>query len=111
VSATVGHEAQHTAGAPPAAKVARPKLLLFLKAKSGPCERTRGHLAQVLQHRRNHQTFDLYTIDVDTRPDLATRFQVTDPPTLVVLDGAHRLRIEQPRGAREIARALQPWLR
>jgi hypothetical protein len=49
------------AGGPP-----KPSLLFFFDARSGRSRRVEGFLAQVLQHRRNHDTFHLYRIDVPT---------------------------------------------
>jgi thioredoxin-like negative regulator of GroEL len=95
------------AGAPP-----KPSLLFFFAARSGRSRRADGFLAQVLQHRRNHDTFQLYRIDVTQHPDLATKFKVGTVPTLVVVENKQvKARFPQPRGARELARFLQPWLR
>ena len=90
----------------------RPWLIYFHSARSGPCRRVEGYLAQVLQHRRNHGTFDLYRVEVDERPDLAAKFGVERVPTLVVVeDGRVRGRLEQPRGCPPIERFLAGWLR
>jgi len=92
--------------------VRRPWLVCFYSAQSGPSRRTEGHLAQVLQHRRNHETFALYRVDVGERPDLAEKFDVDRVPTLVVVeDGRVRGRLEQPRGCAPIERLLARWLR
>lgn len=90
----------------------RPRLILFYSPVSGRCRRTEAFLAQVLQRRRNHDTFDLVRVAVDRRPDLAERFLVEDVPTLVVVEGRKvRKRIVAPSGSRELENALQPWLR
>jgi Thioredoxin len=90
----------------------RPKLLFFYAESSGRSRRAEGFLAQVLQRRRNHDTFQLYRIDYTARPDLAQRFGIENPPTLVVVENKHiRARIEQPRGCMEIQNALAFWLR
>ena len=60
---------------------ARPRLVFFYSPVSGRCRRAEGFLAQVLQRRHNHETFDLHRVSVDTRPD------------------------------RELEELLQPWLR
>jgi thioredoxin-like negative regulator of GroEL len=71
-----------------------------------------GFLAQVLQRRHNHDTFKLVRIDVDERPDLKERFAVdTVPAVLVVDDKRVCLRLNSPRGCRELEEALRPWLR
>jgi len=94
-------------GAPP-----KPSLLFFFDPRSGRSRRVDGFLAQVLQHRRNHDTFHLYRIDVTQRPDLATKFKIGTVPTLVVVENKQvKARSQQPRGARELTRFLQPWLR
>ena len=105
--------------APPSPAVAedvspaqRPRLILFHSTVSGRCRRTEAFLAQVLQRRRNHDTFDLVRVAVDHRPDLAERFLVTEIPTLVVVqDRKVRKRIVSPAGSRELEAALAPWLR
>jgi thioredoxin-like negative regulator of GroEL len=90
----------------------RPWLVYFHSARSGPCRRTEGYLAQVLQHRRNHETFALYRVDVVERPDLAAKFGVERVPTLVIVeDGRVHGRLEQPRGCPPIERFLAGWLR
>jgi thioredoxin-like negative regulator of GroEL len=95
------------AGAPP-----KPSLLFFFDARSGRSRRVDGFLAQVLQHRRNHDTFHLYRIDVTQHSGLATKFKVGTVPMLVVVEDKQvKARFPQPRGARELTRFLQPWLR
>lgn len=90
----------------------KPALVFFTSATSGHCRRVEGFLAQVLQRRRNHGTFKLYTVDVEERPDLMERFRVEEPPTLVVVEDKRvRARLEHPRGCREIESFLGPWLR
>jgi thioredoxin-like negative regulator of GroEL len=89
----------------------RPRLLFFYRPASGPCRRAEGHLAQVLQRRHNHSTFELVRISVDDRADLAERFRVETVPTiLVVHDRRVRGRLVNPRGCEPIAEELKPWL-
>jgi thioredoxin-like negative regulator of GroEL len=65
----------------------------------------------VLQRRKNHGTFIVRTVDVDERPDLASRFRVDEVPTLlVVADRRVQGRIKHPRGCRDIEAMLKPWL-
>jgi thioredoxin-like negative regulator of GroEL len=91
--------------------VVKPKLLFFFASESGRCRRTEAHVAQVLQRRRNHETFELIRIPVDRRPDLAERFRVDTVPAILVVDDRRvRARLAQPRGCRDIQRLLQPWL-
>ncbi len=91
--------------------VAQPGLVFFHSSLSGHCRRVEGFLARVLQRRRNHGTFKLYTVDEEKRPDLVERFRVVTVPTLVVVENKRvRARLEHPRGCREIERFLAPWL-
>jgi thioredoxin-like negative regulator of GroEL len=90
---------------------AKPGLVFFHSALSGHCRRVEGFLAQVLQRRRNHETFKLYVVEEADRPDLVERFGVETMPTLVVVEGKLvRAKLERPRGCREIERFLAPWL-
>ena len=90
----------------------RPRLILFYSSVSGRCRRTEGFLAQVLQRRRNHDTFELVKVPVDRRPDLASRFGVEEVPTLLVVEERKvRKRIVAPNGCRDLEAALSPWLR
>jgi len=66
---------------------AKPRLVYFFSHQSGRCRRAEGFLAQVLQRRRNHETFSLYRVDADEKPELVNRFRVENLPTLVVVEG------------------------
>jgi len=88
-----------------------PRLVFFHSALSGNCRRVEGFLAQVLQRRRNHGTFNVVRVAEEERPDLLERFRIETVPTLVVVE--HRAvkgRLERPRGCREIEGFLAPWL-
>jgi len=86
--------------------------VLFTSRVSGACRRVDGFLAQVLQRRRNHETFRLYRVDEQSRPDLVERFQVDEVPTLLVVESKSvRARLVKPRSCREIETFLAPWLR
>jgi thioredoxin-like negative regulator of GroEL len=90
----------------------RPRLIFFTSSLSGQCRRVEGFLAQVLQRRRNHSTFQVLFVDQGEHPDLVERFGVEGFPTLVVVeDRTVRARLDKPRGCREIERLLSPWLR
>jgi thioredoxin-like negative regulator of GroEL len=96
----------------PAKAENKPHLLFFYSPTNGPDRRVEGFLAQVLQRRRNHDSFAITRIDITTRADLAKRFRINDTPTiLVVTDGKVRTRFTQPTGPTAIQRQLQPWLR
>jgi len=90
----------------------RPWLILFHSAASGPCRRAEGFLAQDLQRNANHDTFRIFRVDRDSRPDVFEKFDIDVVPTLVVVEDK-RLRgaLERPRGCREIERFLEPWLK
>ena len=97
--------------APNVDPTAKPGLVFFYSSLSGHCRRVEGFLAQVLQRRRNHETFRLYRVDEEQRPDLVERFRVTSLPTLVVVERKTvQARLERPRGCRDIERFLAPWL-
>jgi thioredoxin-like negative regulator of GroEL len=90
----------------------RPRLVFFYSPASGSCRRVEGFLAQVLQRRRNHETFELVRVSVESRPDVAEHFRVETVPTIVVVeDRKVRRRIVSPRGCRELEASLRPWLR
>lgn len=90
----------------------RPQLVFFFSPQSGRCRRVEGFIAQVLQRRRNHDTFELVRVPVDTRPDLAEKFGIDAVPAIcVVQDRKLRKRIVGPRGCRELEQELDRWLR
>ena len=89
----------------------KPGLVFFHSSLSGRCRRMEGFLAQVLQRRRNHATFRVYSVARERRPDLVEKFGITAIPTLVVVENRTiRARLEGPRGCREIESFLAPWL-
>jgi len=89
----------------------KPGLVFFHSSVSGRCRRVEGYLAQVLQRRRNHETFRFYSVATEERPDLVDKFRVESLPTLVVVENKQvRARLEAPRGCRDIERFLAPWL-
>ena len=90
----------------------RPRLVFFYSPFSGRCRRVEGFIAQVLQRRHNHDTFELVRVSTDRRPDLAEKFRIEQVPTIcVVEDRKLRRTIVAPRGCRELERELEPWLR
>lgn len=97
--------------AAPAVERRQPRLVFFHSALSGHCRRVEGFLAQVLQRRHNHGTFELVRVAEEERPDLLERFKIQTLPTLVVVEGqAVAARLERPRGCRDIEGFLAPWL-
>jgi hypothetical protein len=90
----------------------RPMLLFFASATEGPSRRAESYLAQVLQRRGNHQTFQVRRVAREERPDLLDRFRVAVTPTILVVENKKvRGRLVQPRGADEIRVFLEPWLK
>jgi thioredoxin-like negative regulator of GroEL len=90
----------------------RPRLVFFFSPQSGRCRRVDGFVAQVLQRRRNHDTFELVRVPVDKRPDLAEKFGIDVVPTICIVQGRKlRKRIVAPRGCRELEHELDGWLR
>ena len=90
----------------------KPGLVYFHSSRSGKCRRIEGYIAQVLQHRRNHETFKFYAVAQEERPDLLEKFGIELTPTIVVLERQSiAARLESPRGSKEIERFLQPWLK
>jgi thioredoxin-like negative regulator of GroEL len=90
----------------------KPKLVFFYSPLSGQSRRTEGFLAQVLQRRSNHDTFQMLRINADNRLDLVQRFRVTEIPSLLVIDDRQvRARLGTPRGCTDIQHMLKPWLK
>lgn len=89
----------------------RPRLVFFYSPQSGRCRRVEGFIAQVLQRRRNHETFAFVPVSVDDHPELAAKFQIDEVPTVCVVEGRKlRARIVSPRGCKELEDALECWL-
>jgi thioredoxin-like negative regulator of GroEL len=94
-----------------ASAATRPQLLFFYSSTSGSSRRVEGYLAQVLQRRRNHDTFAIRRIDADGHRALADRFRVDELPTLIVVTEQRvQARMSRPRGCAEITELLAPWL-
>jgi thioredoxin-like negative regulator of GroEL len=88
----------------------KPRLVFFYSNRSGACRRVEAYLAQVLQRRGNHDTFEVHHVDVDVRPRLAERLRIDQLPSLcVVEDGQVQARL-RPRGCKDIKEFLAPWL-
>jgi Thioredoxin len=89
----------------------KPVLVFFYSQTSGASRRAEGFLAQVLQRRRNHDTFALRRVECGSRPDITGRFGIERLPALAVVEDKRvRAKIEQPRGCVEIQTMLAPWL-
>jgi len=95
-----------------AAGQARPRLVFFYSKASGRSRRVEGYLSQVLQRRRNHESFQLLNVDVDANADLAEHFAIDEVPTIVVVEDKRvQGRLTSPRGCRDIEQLLAPWLK
>lgn len=89
----------------------KPQLLLFSSRVSGRCRRVDGFLAQVLQRRANHATFELRHVEAEERPELHESFGIDEVPTLVVVeDGKIKGLMVDPNGCKAIETFLAPWL-
>jgi thioredoxin-like negative regulator of GroEL len=90
----------------------QPRLVIFHSERDGRSRRVTALIAQVLQERQNHSTFELCPVATDEHPELAKRFRVDRVPTLCVVVGKKlKARLEAPRTSREIREFLAPWLR
>ena len=111
-SAVVSKDADRGASVPVVEGLPRPKLVFFYTEASGRCRRVEGFIAQVLQRRHNHDTFELVRVSIDRHPELVERFQVDEVPTICVVEGRKlRKRIVSPRGCRQLEEELAEWLR
>lgn len=89
----------------------RPSLLFFYSPKSGYSRRTEGHIAQVLQAGRNHDTFRRVRVSMDDRPEVAAALDVDAEPTILVIENRRvERRIVRPKGVPAIREGLAKWL-
>jgi thioredoxin-like negative regulator of GroEL len=89
----------------------RPLLVFFYSDRSGPARRMESLLAHLARKERERVRFR--RVDVDERPDLATRFRVQEVPTLVLVKGKRvvaRLdgRVSCPRIERMLDAHVEP---
>src|SRR6266516_4699910 len=97
--------------APASVATRRPRLVFFHSRASGRARRIDGYVANVLQRRRNHETFLLQRVILEEHPDLAERFGVDGTSTLFVIeDNRVCARIDNPRGTQDLEDLLAPWL-
>ena len=88
---------------------ARPLLVFFTSAKSGPARRMESLLAHLA--RKERQRLRTTKIDVEARPDLADTFKVDAVPTLVLVKGKRPVaRLEGRASAPKIEEMLEPHL-
>jgi thioredoxin-like negative regulator of GroEL len=106
--ATVVHEPQRLARKP----TGKPTLVFFHSQLSGRCRRVEGFVAQVLQRRRNHDTFRVQRVAREKHPELFEHFRIEGVPALVVIEERSvQARLEAPKTCREIEAFLSPWLK
>src|SRR6266542_624054 len=94
--------------ATPALEQEQPRLVFFHSSLSGQCRRVEGFLAQVLQRRRNHGTFQVVRVAEEERPDLLKRFKIGTVPTLVVVEGRWSPRGSNAPAAAATSRGFSP---
>ena len=90
--------------------IEKPRLVFFYSSTSGSCRRAEAYLAQVLQRRQNHGTFEVHHVDVTDEPELVKRFQVGEPPAIFVIVNGQVQGRHRPRGCKDIKEFLAPWL-
>ena len=84
---------------------ARPSLVFFRSARSGPARRMESLIAHV--ERKERDRIRIRRVDVDERPDLAERFCVAEVPTLVLVKDRHVVaRLDGRASAPQIERML-----
>ena len=90
-------------------KDSRPLLVFFRSERSGPARRMESLLAHLA--RKERERLRVARVDVDARPDLAARFDVTEVPTLVLVKRREAVeRIEGRASAPQIERMLAAHL-
>ncbi|HEV8251392.1 MAG TPA: thioredoxin family protein [Gaiellaceae bacterium] len=88
---------------------ARPLLVFFTHARSGPARRMESLLAHIARKERDR--LRVTKVDTDRRPDLAERFGVEEVPTLVLVKEKHTVaRLSGRASAPRIERMLEPHL-
>ena len=87
----------------------RPMLVFFWSERSGPARRMESLLAHLA--RKERRRLRVRQVDVDARPELATRLGVDVVPTLVLVKDKHAVaRLEGRASAPRIAAMLEPHL-
>jgi thioredoxin-like negative regulator of GroEL len=63
----------------------RPLLVFFTSRRSGPARRMESLLAHIARKQRDE--IRVKKVDVDARPDVASRFRVAEVPSLALVKG------------------------
>ena len=88
----------------------RPLLVFFWSERSGPARRMDSLLAHL--ERKERDRLRVRRVDVDARPDIAERFQVSVVPTLVLVKDRRAVsRLDGRTSAPKIEAMLEPHLR
>ena len=88
---------------------ARPLLVFFSHARSGPARRMESLLAHIARKERSR--LRVTRVDVDRHPELAERFRVADVPALVLVKDRRAVaRIDGRTSAPRIEQMLEPHL-
>jgi thioredoxin 1 len=88
---------------------ARPLLVFFSHARSGPARRMESLLAHIARKERSR--LRVTRVDVDDRPDLAERFRIDEVPALVLVKEKRAVaRIDGRTSAPRIEQMLEPYL-
>ncbi len=88
----------------------RPLLVFFWSERSGPARRMESLLAHL--ERKERDRLRVRRVDVDARPDIAERFQVSVVPTLVLVKDRRAVsRLDGRTSAPKIEAMLEPHLR
>jgi thioredoxin-like negative regulator of GroEL len=88
---------------------ARPLLVFFTHARSGPARRMESLLAHIARKERDR--LRVLKVDTDQRPEIAERFGVDDVPTLVLVKDKHTVaRLSGRSSAPRIEQMLEPHL-
>ena len=89
---------------------ARPLLVFFSSARSGPARRMESLLAHITRKERHR--LRVIQVDVDERRDLAERLDVAEAPTLVLVQDKRAVaRLEGRTSAPQIEAMLEAHLR
>ena len=89
----------------------RPHLLFVYGRTSGLSRKIEGYVAQVLQHRHNHDTFRFTRICAEDQPELVEQLGVSALPAILVLErNKVQARLVAPKTRYAIVEALEPWL-
>jgi thioredoxin-like negative regulator of GroEL len=87
----------------------RPLLVFFTSSRSGPARRMESLLAHLARKERTR--LRTAKVDVDSRPELAEKFNVDAVPTLVLVKGRQPVaRLEGRASAPKIEAMIEPHL-